>query len=370
MVKNKATLEKPVCSNVVPTKESILERIKTIKHKQQACRGLLETVRFRVFGKQIEQLQEELRQLEPSSISANITDAVCNKPTKIVAGKKRKTRLYPKGWQDANMQRIPHAKNPIFHNWEKTKSFKSRADIVFKENTPDSRVQPVDVCTNCSVARIVDKDTSRTICPCCGDCRTLASYVFETQDWDREEVSSNPGSNSSHLQLYALQFKKGFPEPPLELLASLSYKLNKYHGHDACKVQRANMVEALKTVPRVASRFRRSTERLIKEMTSAPIPEFTQLQLTKVINQKNKLQNTRDISGDLSAGGTDKSCNNQMYMRHFGLANGMQNAQLFSHAKTVKNHRVRCAHLEAACLQQASMHGGQKVMHWILAPFS
>lgn len=336
------------------------QKIQQLELQRDACVGLLEVVRFRVLDKQIRALKAQTN---------TTTETQLGVPHSYPVGTKlKKKRLFPELWYTTNFQRITTPKESQY----KKQTHKTRVDLIYKSNNPqvESRETPVDVCPNCRVALIVDKETSRTICPSCGQSRTLAFHIFDVHEWDKEDLcSSQINASSSHLHQYSLQFKKGFPQPSLETLANLTIHMQKIHVHDLSRVQRSSLVDALKTTPGISAHLRRSTDRLFKELRGEPIPEFSQIQLIKLLHQKNKLQATRDMVA--SEPRLDKSFNNQMYMRHFGLANKMQNAQLFPHAKTVKNHRTRCQTLEAACLQQgASVCSNKKSMPWILAPFS
>jgi hypothetical protein len=353
-----------------------IKKIQQLEAQRDACIGVLGIVRFRVLDKQIQALRrhtERVKVNRPIRRGKTLV-AACSKVTK--------RRLFPELWYATNFHRVMTPK----HAQCKRQTHKTRVDLIYQENNHKSketsnleveeRETPVDVCPKCTIALIVDKETSRTICPSCGDSRTLAFHVFDVHEWDKEDLcSSQTGASSSHLHQYCLQFKNGFPQPTVDTMANLTIHLQKIHTHDLSRVQRSCLVEALKTTPGVSPHLRRSTDRLFKELRGEPIPEFSQMQLIKLLHQKNRLQATRDlVSGEQSTGERttlDKSFNNQMYMRHFGIANGMQNAQLFPHAKTVKNHRTRCNNLEAACLQQAtSVCANNKSMRWVLAPFS
>lgn len=115
---------------------------------------------------------------------------------------------------------------------------------------------------------------------------------------------------------------------------------------------------------KIPSIYKRAPDRITKELTGASIPEFTDQELSQLLNQRNRLQ-IPEYSDEKKV---KKSFNNQIYMRQFGRANGREQARLFPQQKTNKIHRERTKSLEEESLSQYSVLGNQPGQQWYMYP--
>jgi predicted RNA-binding Zn-ribbon protein involved in translation (DUF1610 family) len=258
--------------------------------------------------------------------------------------------------------------------WKNLRGHKKRYSVLF-EKPISVRSNNVDVCGTCGVDRIVDKEYARCICPKCGHCKVFASHIFDNREVERDEGTLTRQQSVSHMQKFSAQFEKGYPSTPISVLEDLSIEYSKFHMKDPAKVNSCRTSQLLKNASTVTKLFRKAPDRISKELKAESIPEYSSQELNLLLNQRNRLRLPSEVARDNKY--QKKSFNNQIYMRQFGRANGMENSRLFLHAKTVKIHLERCRGLENECelqIDKISQTNSKGVdahgICWKLQPFS
>jgi hypothetical protein len=281
------------------------------------------------------------------------------------------SRLYPQLQGRVNLMNTMPARKA--ERWKLLRTAKKRLEVLTGEeytkgNLPYSRVNDVDHCTKCGSDRLLDKETSNSVCSnaACGDTQNFASHVCDVKDNDRDEHDAIRHQSLEHLKKFTDQYERGHPEATVEVLAKLSIPYNKIHFHDASKVQSCRTNLLMKTCRDIPKVFRRASDRLTKELKAESIPEYTGNQINQLLNQRKRLRMPDDQGADDHK--QKKSFNNQIYIRQLGRANGMEQARLHFNAKTNKIHLQRVWTLEKECMNMEEKHGDQRDMSWALYP--
>jgi hypothetical protein len=94
---------------------------------------------------------------------------------------------------------------------------------------------------------VVDRELAIRVCPKCAVTSTFASHIFESKDMEKGESSSRQQS-LNHMQKFSMQFERGHPSTPLDVLEAMSVAYSRIHLHDPSKVQACRTSNLLKTV--------------------------------------------------------------------------------------------------------------------------
>ncbi len=334
------------------------------EEEQKTCFGPKDIIRYKMLIKKIKMEQKKIQDLQNNTLEKEIQELATYilKMKAIPSCEKlviEPVRLYPGSGIKSSSNK---EQNKIsLRGYEKRYALLTGGTLEIRKNN-------VDMCTDCGINRIIDKENARCICPKCGDNRKLESHIFELKDSDKEEQSFQGDQSLSHLQKFSAQFEQGHPSAPKNVLEKICIEYNNIHTLDHTKVQSSRTSQFIKTTQNIPKVFRKSPDRLSKELISASIPEFTSQEINKLLNQRAQL---RSINISEPVQKTKKSYTNPIYMRQFGLANNMPQSSLFLHAKTNKIHLDRTRNLEEECLIQANKK--TKVnpeLCWELKPFS
>jgi hypothetical protein len=366
VVKRKPKI-KPI---VVPsiTKEAQLSNsqavIAKMEEEQKTCVGQKDIIRFKMLNKKIAEEKKKIQELQENKLEFQIQELATqiSKMKSVTFCEKyvlTPVRLYPGVGVKLSSNREPN--RIALRGYEKQYALLTGGTI-------ETRKHHIDMCDDCGIDRILDKETAKRTCPKCGDYKKLESHIFELKDTDKDEQSSQTDQSLSHLQKFSAQFEQGHPSAPKNVLEKMCIEYNKIHTLDHSKVQCSRTSQFIKSSQNIPKVFRKAPDRLSKELISASIPEFTSQEINKLLNQRSQLRSI-DIS-EISQK-TKKSYTNPIYMRQFGLANNMPQASLFLHAKTNKIHLDRTRNLEEECLIQAAKKTKPNSdLCWDLKPFS
>jgi hypothetical protein len=338
--------------------------IKKFEEEQKTCFGPNDIIRYKTLSKKIELEKKKIQEIQDGTLEKQIQELATQISKMKAIPSCEKTVMAP-------VRLYPGTGVKISSNKEQNKialrGYEKRYALL-TGGTIETRRHHVDMCTDCGIDRIFDKETARRTCPKCGDYQKLESHIFELKDADKEEQTSQVDQALSHLQKFSAQFEQGHPSAPKNVLEKICVEYNKIHTLDHSKVQCSRTSQFIKSTQNIPKVFRKAPDRLTKELISASIPEYTSQEINKLINQRSQLRSI-DISD--SSQKTKKSYTNPIYMRQFGLANNMPQSSLFLHAKTNKIHLDRTRNLEEECLiQSAKKSKLNPELCWELKPFS
>ena len=359
------------------TIEKLQKQIRDTETLRQSLKGPENILKFKVLTRKLEDLNVELTNVQTRKHEKDMHSYMAmidrlektpetnnNKEKKLVIP--LDNRLHPPRPNRRNI--FDTMTNRDADKWKLMRTHKKRYAVLFAQDQPASRVNPVDVCQTCGVDRHVDKETAISVCPKCGSTRKFASHIFETKDVEKDDAVTTKQQSLSHMQKFSSQFERGYPNTPIDILEPISVAYQKIHLHDPTKVQSCRTSHFLKSLPNVPKVFKRAPDRLTKELKRESIPEYTANELSLLLNQRNRLRTPEEM------GEADqkhkKSFSNQIYLRQLGRCNGMEQSRLFMHAKTCKIHMERTRALEKECEIVREKLGNQPGMIWQLYPCS
>jgi hypothetical protein len=322
--------------------ESIL-KCKVLRKKLHECQLQLEAARSKSEEHAMHTYMSKMDQLEKASASASSTGSKALEQKKVIP---MTNRLHPPRANGRSM--FDSMSDRDVKHWQLMRAHQKRFSMVYHQQQPAVRRNPIDTCEKCGLDRLVDKEMAITVCPKCGSNREFASHIFENKDVEKDETSNTKQQSLSHMQKFSAQFERGYPHTPIDMLEQVSVAYQKVHLHDPMKVQPSRTAQFLKQNPLITKVVRRAPDRLTKELKRESIPEYTSQELTLLLNQRNRLR----TSDDLVEGGDKKhrkSFNNLMYMRQLGRANEFEQSRLYLQAKTYKIHTERTREMESEC---------------------
>jgi DNA-directed RNA polymerase subunit RPC12/RpoP len=290
-------------------------------------------------------LQSSTTTNTPTTTPLGTTTTTTKLPTASRATHRRVQgdRLLPRA--PGQVQVLQHLKLGTLRKWQ-TRNTASKRLKIQDQHKRGLRKASVDVCLQCAIPLSVDMELSRATCPSCGHCVVFAAYIFNVKEVETHKARHETEKASNlHMQKFTEQYKQGYPTVPVSALEALSIEYQKFHEHDTKKVITSRTAVLLRKCPEIANIFKRAPDRLTKELKAESVPEYSDLELNLLINQRNRLENTRQ-EGNYEA----KTFNNQIYMRQLGRANNMEISRLFPHAKTNRIHLERMRNLEEVCL--------------------
>ena len=332
-----------------------------------SCIGPRHILKSKTLRKKIEEERQNMQDLinNTSEINMHRLMAEIDRIEKVEVPKSKdikeniidlKNRLYPPIQSKKNI--FDSMENRDINKWKTLRSHKKRYAVMYNKDI-NQRTNSVDMCTKCGVDRIVDKESARSVCPQCGNCTIFASHIFDIKDVERDEGALTRQQSLSHMSKFSSQYERGFPAATENVLEQMFIKYSHTHIHDPAKVQSCRTAQLMKTcgdsIPKI---YRRAPDRLSKELRCESIPEYTPQEINNLLNQRNKLRLPEEIKSNNTK--HKKSFNNQIYMRQFGRANGMEISRLFLQAKTVKIHIERCRGLERECMIQQTKYDQPK----------
>jgi hypothetical protein len=359
----KATVSaKPAISTSVSKIEVCRANIALFESQKRKCVGPNQIIAVKVLARDIEAEQAKLARLESGEDEKELQElsqkiAKMKAVTTVERSVKVSSRLYP-----TSSTRMSSDKT---QQWKAARPYEKRFALM-SGGTTEVRKHDIDVC-DCGESRMFDKETARRVCLKCGDIQFYQSHIFEIKDPEIQETVSVADQSLTHMQKYSAQFEQGHPASTTDVQEKMCIEYSKIHTLDPSKVQCSRTAQILKSCPSLPKIFRKAPERLTKELTASSIPEFTSLELNKILNQRSKL---RTVDVDPEAQKAKKSFTNPIYIRQLGLANNMPQAALFPHAKTNKIHLDRSRHLEQECLFQQRKKCKTEDFGWKLKPFS
>lgn len=243
--------------------------------------------------------------------------------------------------------------------WQTRKLHERRQQVV-------GRTQNVDQCPTCLVDRCVDKEMSIAVCPKCGATQRFATHIFETKEVDKDNAKITRQQSLSHMQKFTDQFQRGYPCMPLSVLETMTVAYSKIHVRDPAKVQLSTTNRLLKKLRYIPRMYKRAPDRMTRELKGQAIPEYTSKELTKLLNQRNRLHAQEEDTGDGNK--PKKSFPNPIFMRQLGRANMMEQSRLFQNAKTTRIHLERIRAMDQECDTQRVKFGDCKYGIWSLYP--
>ncbi len=241
--------------------------------------------------------------------------------------------------------------------WQNLRAHKKRYAVMYDKEHPKARTNLIDSCPDCVVDFVIDREMAIRVCPNCGRTEQFASHILEMKDGEKDDNATRQQS-LNHMQKFSSQFERGHPTAPMDVLEALSVAYGKVHVHDPSKVQACRTSTLLKDLPGVPKSFKRAPDRLTKELKAEGIPEFSSQQILHLLNQRNRLRVPDDLTAEPKEPGTDeggttkkarKSFNNQIFVRHLGRSDHMEQARLFPNPKTARIHLERTRALEKEC---------------------
>lgn len=234
-----------------------------------------------------------------------------------------------------------------------------RMELLYPTASATSRQLNQDKCTMCGDVRHVDKEVATSVCLTCGTAYTFATHIFEMKDFDKDEDETIRQHNLSYMQRYIEQFKRGVPQTSRPILESLATSYMNIHVMDSAKVQNSQTLNYAKKLKLGL------TDRITKELKGEPIPEFSQDEIATIINQRVALQPRDPITEEIV---DKKSFRNDMYIRHLGRANKIEQSRLIPYAKTANTQNTRIRDIETLCELQKSRFGDQPHQIWSMFP--
>lgn len=266
-------------------------------------------------------------------------------------------RLLPVPTNERNVLLQMNARSA--QRWQTRKLHERRQQVI-------GRTQNVDQCSSCMVDRCVDKEMSIAVCPKCGDTRRFATHIFETKEVDKDNAKITRQQSLSHMQKFTDQFQRGYPCMPLSVLERMTVAYSKIHVRDPSKVQLSTTNRLLKKLRYIPRTYKRAPDRMTRELRCQSIPEYTTKELTKLLNQRNRLHAQEEDTGDSTK--PKKSFPNPIFMRQLGRANMMEQSRLFQNAKTTRIHLERIRAMDQECDAQRVKFGDQESGIWSLYP--
>lgn len=358
--------------------------------EMKECKGAEQLLRFNVLKREKEKLQAKLAEIQENRTEKKMHEymAMMDQMERRQQQQLREVPLPgavgPGSWnaKTVSMANRLHPPKPNRRNlfemmaprdvnrWKLLRAHKKRYSVMFDKPQTTSRNNPVDTCQTCGIDRVVDRETSISVCPKCGATRRFASHIFEAKESEKNDKQTTRQQSLAHMQKFSAQFERGYPSTTIDVLEPVAVAYSKIHLHDPSKVQACRTNQLLKSVPSLPKVYKRAPDRMTKELKGESIPEYTPSQLDQLHNQRDRLRTPEDSSGP---GGIDdkkhkKSFSNQIYMRQLGRANHMEQSRLFPHAKTNKIHMERMRSMESECEVQKQRIGDQPGMHWSLYP--
>lgn len=364
-------------------KNAVIEKLEKERREFEVarakCQGSENILKYKVLTKKIQDKDLEIEQIKSKKHEKDMHAYMA------MMDRLEKMPEHPGNQKLINRQEIPfenrlHPPRPNRKNifdtmthrdaekWKLMRTYKKRYAVLFSQEQPAGRINPVDVCQSCGVDRHVDKETAISVCPKCGSTRKFASHIFDTKDIEKDDGVTTKQQSLSHMQKFSSQFERGYPNTPIDILEPISVAYQKIHLHDPSKVQSCRTSHFLKSMREIPKVFKRAPDRLTKELKKESIPEYTSQELSLLLNQRNRLRTPEEM------GEADqkhkKSFSNQIYLRQLGRCNGLEQSRLFMHAKTCKIHMERTRALEKECEIVREKLGNQPNMIWQLYPCS
>jgi len=240
-------------------------------------------------------------------------------------------------------------------------SLVGRNDLSMYQWLQQPRHISLDHCDSCKVNRVINQETARSTCPVCGDCKPIASYLFDIKEIDKDEIEVKP----VHVKQELNQYEYTTPDPPIELLERLSILYHRIPFVDRCKVTIPNMKEMLKSVKdlHLSSTMKRSSYRLSKILKNESLVGFSSSEINELLLQRALLKKQ-----------PRKSINNNAFLSQFGRANGFEQARLIKNHKTFKSHRKVIHALESSIephidvFKRMTQHSTCSLKPWQLMP--
>lgn len=349
------------------TAQSITNALKLLAERRDSLKGPDSLLLYKSLGQEMKKLTEQLYELDKSKLTEHVTRLETLERSHGQHNRKPKlkeistdTRLFPPN--GTNRRQVTLSRTSVDSNRE-VRALKKQLAIGYNLNTViPERSNALDVCVDCGIDKVVDRETALVVCPRCARNSKFPSHVFDVKE-DVPESQAQKQQSTSHMEKYSQQFERGYPCVPRTLMESLSVHYQKIHLHDPSKVQTCRTSAFMKEISDTPKIFRKAPDRVTKELKRESIPEYTSSELKHLLHQRNQLR-THDDTDQRSK----KSFSNQNYMRLLGRANGKEQSRLFQHAKTVKIHTERTRAMEQECEYQHAKTGNQPNAIWSLYP--
>ena len=336
--------------------------VELFEKQRDACMGPNEIIKMKMLQKKITSELKSIKELEEISETTNLRELgsyISQLKMQVETNNIVKpSRLFPID-NTIKTTNIIKTKNVRAH--EKRFALLSGSFLRPRQNL-------VDICLIHNVNRVIDKESSRRICPKCGSSLKFESHIFDIKDSDKDETVSPMTQSLTHMQNFGSQFEIGHPSANMETLEKMYLAYSKIHTLDHSKSMSARTVQFLKTIPDIPAIFKKAPERLTRELKADPIPEFTSNQINELLNQRLQLKISDEIDSETQK--IKKSYNNLIFFKHLGLANGFDNCRIFANAKTQTVYNQRCCNLETMMLEHQANVGEKDKELWTLKPFS
>lgn len=374
--------QRRVLYNLDKRTKSLKEELQVVQKKLKMCQGTDNILQYKVLRARKEAIEKELNKLQSDDHKHKMHGFMAemeqlhsskNKKKSIIRREKRvipmNNRLLPPKPNTKNMLQVGSER--ANDKWKTLRAYKKRYEVLsqHKSKHTTTRTNYIDKCSKCNAPTIVDKETSIRVCQKSGCTLEYRPYIFETKEVENNDHKSTRQQSLIHMQKHGAQYERGYPSANVDVLEKLSVAYQKIHSHDPYKVQTCKTFTMMKSKAfkdKIPPIYKKAPDRITKELTRASIPEFTDTELSQLLNQRNRLQIPDAFQPEEKK--VKKSFNNQIYMRNFGRANGQEQSRLFHQQKTNKIHRERTNTLELESLNQYHLLGNQPGQQWYMYP--
>lgn len=328
----------------------IKERINTLTQELEKLPNLPRySCRKRTLQRQLKEAEKDKKNLYDTKDSYQLMRTIDNMEAKLHAEDQHQDqtmntfyRLYPPLDNTQTKHLLGSMTSEQKKKWARLRGYKQQYAILMgkpmevKQNT-------VDDCKHCGGPMMMDHETSYSICKMCYTGCSFPSYILDVGSRDRETKDSTTQNNVAYTEKFIYQYKCNYPCATIPQLEMAAQQYSKYHMYNRSKVQtNRTQTIAKKYIKEYANN--NTVSRFNSECAAEPIPLYTNEQCNTILNQK---QQIRDL--DHSKYRKKPTYNNVTFIKTFGVANGMQQSQLFKNNKTSHIHMKNVMMLADVC---------------------
>ena len=192
------------------------KELQDLRNQLSNCQGVRSITKSKLLCKRIKNLEAqhstEKKIQDMEKLLARIENVECRIQRNDQRGKNRTmkldNRLYPP-LPETKRNRLKKMSQRSAKQYMISRSFKKRfAVMTGKKNGVEVRNNDsYDTCLKCNIGRIIDHETSRAICPRCGENVPFASYILDTKDNERANLENPAKQTLEHLQKRSEQYR-------------------------------------------------------------------------------------------------------------------------------------------------------------------